>query len=115
MKTSLGATESVAWESVNDIESVITRLQTDEVSIVAVEQHMNAKPYTDVSYTTDVAFIFGNEVEGVPLHICEGATHIVHITMHGKKESLNVGVAAGIILFDARNRGGGGSDKPRIW
>jgi TrmH family RNA methyltransferase len=41
----------------------------------------------------------GNEVRGISAQSLKHATHILHIPMHGKKESLNVGVAAGIAMF----------------
>lgn len=102
VKTSLGATESVAWESCEDIEEVLIRLKNEGVTIVAVEQDKRSVPYTNATLEGRVAFIFGNEIEGVSLNAREAAYSIVHIPMHGMKESLNVAVAAGIILFHAR-------------
>jgi TrmH family RNA methyltransferase len=46
--------------------------------------------------------IFGNEVKGVPRGLLKAADAIIEIPMHGKKESLNVSVTAGIILFSIR-------------
>lgn len=102
MKTALGATETVPWEIEEDIQTLITRLNQEKVEIVAVEQHEKAIPYTEHTSVRDVAFIFGNEVEGVPEALSAEADAIVHIPMHGKKESLNVSTAAGIILFHSR-------------
>lgn len=100
-KTALGGTESVPWEQVSNTEEVVHSLQKEGVTVIAVEQHERAIPYTHLSYEGDVAFILGNEIEGVPRAVCESADHVVHIPMHGVKESLNVSVAAGIILFHA--------------
>ena len=102
IKTSLGATESVLWEHVADTEACIAKLREEDVRIVAVEQHVGAIPYTDLALGGDVAFVFGNEIDGVPPLLCESADAVVHIPMHGIKESLNVSVATGIILFHAR-------------
>lgn len=101
VKTSLGATESVAWEHVDDTSACMRKLQEEGVSIVAVEQHKQAIPYTDAVYASDTAFIFGNEIDGVPHDVCDIADTVVAIPMKGMKESLNVSVSAGIILFDA--------------
>jgi TrmH family RNA methyltransferase len=46
-----------------------------------------------------LAVIMGNEVRGIAKQSLKHADHILHIPMQGKKESLNVGVAAGIALF----------------
>lgn len=103
-KTSLGATESVAWEVCEDTMIVIDRLKKSGVRIIAVEQHERAVPYFENDVTDDTAFIFGNEIEGVPNEVCEEADMVVHIPMKGTKESLNVSVATGIVLFDAQMR-----------
>lgn len=98
-KTSLGAAETMPWEQYADIHVLMVELRNSGVDIVAVEQTPDAHPYTDHHVTADTAFIFGNEVDGVPPEVCEAANSVVHIPMHGKKESLNVSVAVGIILF----------------
>lgn len=101
-KTSLGAADTVPYEVVPDIQECIARLKKDGVRVVAVEQTDSAHVYTDVSFSEDVAFIFGNEVDGVDaavLRLCD--THML-IPMAGTKESLNVSVCAGIILFHFR-------------
>src|SRR3989338_4866788 len=48
---------------------------------------------------TPVVLVFGNEVSGLPDDILAACDAIAEIPMHGKKESLNVSVAAGIALF----------------
>jgi 23S rRNA (guanosine2251-2'-O)-methyltransferase len=104
-KTSLGATEFVPFHTYETIDECLEHLRKDGFYVVAIEQHARAVPYTDISYPEKVAFILGNEIEGVPPHVCEHADAVVYIRMHGKKESLNVGVAGGIVLFDAlRNK-----------
>ncbi len=101
LKTALGATDTVPWEVCEDTAALISRLEREGINIVSVEQHAHAVPYTEHILTHDTAFIFGNEVEGVPDTLSEAADAIVHIPMRGIKESLNVSTAAGIILFHA--------------
>jgi tRNA G18 (ribose-2'-O)-methylase SpoU len=43
-----------------------------------------------------VALVVGNEVKGVSRALLKKADHVVHIPMHGEKESLNVSVAFGV-------------------
>lgn len=102
-KTSLGATETVPYEVVEGIVSLIERLKKESVHVVAVEQTTHAVPYTTLVTKEDTAFIFGNEITGVESEVLTDATTHLHIPMSGAKESLNVSVCAGIVLFHARD------------
>ncbi len=99
LKTSLGATYSVPFESVPDIQTLLARLQEENITVVAVEQTKEAIDYKTYTPQEDVAFLFGNEITGVETEVLEKVgTHIL-IPMQGSKESLNVSVCAGVILF----------------
>jgi 23S rRNA (guanosine2251-2'-O)-methyltransferase len=98
-KTALGAMDFVPWESREEVLDVIAELTELQVDVVAVEQHERALDYRTWTPTTDTAFVFGNEVDGVPSEVCDRAHTILHIPMYGKKESLNVSVSAGVMLF----------------
>ena len=102
-KTSLGATESVAWKNVEEIQTLISELKEKGCEIVAVEQHGKSKDYKDFLQTKDTVFIFGNEIDGVSKEIINFADVVLEIPMVGTKESLNVSVTAGIILFNTRS------------
>jgi tRNA G18 (ribose-2'-O)-methylase SpoU len=102
-KTSLGATNTVSYEQVEDIGVVIDRLAREGVRIVAVELTQNAVPYSTYPYTGDIAFVFGNEITGLESEVLERIREHIMIPMSGSKESLNVSVCAGIILFRARD------------
>ncbi len=97
-KASLGAEESVPWEQIDSLPDLFAKLRTDGVEIIALEQHPKSKQYTDV-HPESFALILGNETEGIEKDILESVDTIIEIPMHGKKESLNVSVAAGIALF----------------
>jgi len=103
-KTSLGATESVSWdkkESLEETLACIADLKEDGYLIVALEQTKRSIPLQEFSVPEKVAYIVGNEVEGVRKELLQASDAVVEIPMQGKKESLNVGVAAGILLFHA--------------
>ncbi len=101
-KTSLGASAMVPYESVEDIQILLTRLKKEGVTIVAVEQTKEATDYKTYVQQGDTAYIFGNEVTGIEEDVLkESDTHIL-IPLMGEKESLNVSVTAGIILFHTR-------------
>lgn len=102
MKTSLGAVDSVPYECVPNILDRIEVLKGEGVEIVAVEQTPRAIEYTAHTLRGDAAFIFGNEVTGVERELLDAADTHISLEMRGVKESLNVSVCAGIILFNAR-------------
>ena len=101
-KTALGATETVQWEYVDDINMLIDRLRQDKVAIYAVEQvqdSISLEQFT-VRPDTTLALIFGNEVFGVSqkaIELCDGAIEIPQL---GTKHSLNISVSAGIVIWD---------------
>lgn len=98
-KTSLGAEHTVAWEHCRNIEILLKKLQKEKIFLAAVEQSQKAINYKNLRTRSSVAFILGNEVRGISPQILKKCDQIVEIPMAGKKESLNVSVTAGIILF----------------
>ncbi|MDD5623107.1 MAG: RNA methyltransferase [Candidatus Peribacteraceae bacterium] len=101
-KTALGAETSVPWEQCPDPAKVIARLQKQGWTIVALEQAKKAVNLTKYQPSSKVCLIVGHEVLGVPKELLRLCDDIVHIPMHGRKESLNVAVAAGIALHHLR-------------
>ncbi len=101
-KTSLGASAMIPWDSVASGESTSARiaaLQQEGFTVVAVEQAPNALSLHEFSVPEKVAYIVGNEIDGVSSELLHVSDVTIHIPMRGQKESLNVGVAAGIVLF----------------
>lgn len=103
-KTSLGASKTVAWERADDVGILVSKLRSDDVEIVAVEQSPRSIDYRTFSPSRSTAFIFGNERIGVRADVVGGADVVIDIKMHGDKESLNVGVAVGVVLFSVLPR-----------
>jgi tRNA G18 (ribose-2'-O)-methylase SpoU len=99
MKTSLGAVDTVSFEYVPAIETVLERLKAEGVEIVAVEIAEGSVSLYDYTPAPNVAYIFGSEVEGVPKEVLSLADRILEIPMGGQKESLNVSVTAGVVLL----------------
>ncbi len=103
-KTALGAEQSVPWEYHKNIVPVLRRLRTQNVFVIAVEQSEKSVLYTTVRPRGSWACVVGNEVLGLPLSILRVADAAAVIPMSGAKESLNVTVAAGIVLFRLRDQ-----------
>lgn len=98
-KTSLGASSYVPWEHVPTTEEAIVRLQKEDVTVVAVEQTEGAISLPSLREEGDTAYLFGNETEGVSEESIALADGAVFLPMLGKKESLNVSVCVGIVLY----------------
>ena len=101
-KTALGATESVEWEYVEDVLSLIDDLKKSNVVICPVEQAEKTTLLQEVKINPELtyALIFGNEVEGVNQQIIDKSDLILEIPQFGTKHSLNVSVCAGAVLLE---------------
>ncbi len=99
-KTALGAEKTVAWEARRNIGSLIKTLKKDGIQILAVEQDKKSISYKKFKPRGDFALILGNEVSGLPKVVLSRCDKILEIPMNGVKESLNVSVSAGIVIFE---------------
>ena len=104
-KVSLGAEKWMPWEKRTSLKRLINGLKKKGVFIIGLEKTYNSCQITDNSdcfKNRDVALIVGNEVDGISEDILQLCDEVVHIPMYGKKESLNVSVAAGIAMYEIR-------------
>lgn len=102
-KTALGAEEWVPWEYRKSAIDVVQEFAKAKRQIVALESCEGSVPIRTAEIHQDILLIIGHEVTGVPRELLELSDTIVHIAMHGKKESLNVSVATGIALDQLQN------------
>lgn len=98
-KTSLGASEMVEWERAADVLTVVEQLKDAGVTVVALEQTPQSISLAQLTRVEKIAYVFGNEITGVSSATCEACDYIVALPMLGAKESLNVSVAAGIVMY----------------
>lgn len=111
-KVALGAEKTVPWEQAS-LRPLLLELKKVGVRTVAVEQASGAKDYKRVRLPPKSALLFGNEVDGLPNSILRICDEVAEIPMRGAlvreaehprykdlgKESLNVSVAAGVVLY----------------
>ena len=106
-KVSLAAEKYVKWEHYKSTSRLIDKLKKDGYKIFAIEQSKKSVPYYKIpkSYILYSKFclVLGNEIKGLPASILKRADKILEIPMRGKKESLNVAVAFGIVAFHIIN------------
>jgi len=102
-KTAIGAEEWIDWEYTEDPIKLISALKADGWTIVALELTDSAQSINDYVAPAKTCLVLGHEVTGVSEEILSVCDDTVMIPMLGKKESLNVSVAAGIALGRMRN------------
>ena len=102
-KTALGAQDSVDWKYFKTTTEAIEHLKKDHYKVFAVEQVTNSISLENIAELSvdKIAFIFGNEVTGVDQEIISLCDGCVEIPQFGMKHSLNISVAAGIVLWEA--------------
>jgi len=100
VKSALGAEEAVSWEQKENPEKLITDLKKDNFEIIALEQDSRAQDYRKVKTKEKIALLVGNETEGLSQTLLNLSDVVAQIPMRGDKESLNVSVAAGVVLYE---------------
>ncbi len=100
-KTALWAEQTTDWEYSKDAISCIEELKSQWYQIYAVELTETAVDYKELftDKSEKVCLIMGNEVSGVSDEVLSMVDKTVIIPMLGQKESLNVSVAAGIVMY----------------
>ena len=102
-KTAIGAENTIPWEYSANPNEVITTLKQDGFTIAALEYSNTSVEISTYAVPKKIALILGHEVLGVSQELQNASDVILHIPMHGIKESLNVSVATGITLYQLRN------------
>lgn len=99
-KTALGAETTVSWEYVKSLTSLLTKLKKQGYTLIAIEQAEHSLDYKKVQVIPEkTVCILGNEVTGLSSAVLKKVDIVAEIPMKGSKESLNVAVAGGIVLF----------------
>lgn len=101
-KTALGATETVEWKYFENPLEAIRISQNRGYRIVGVEQVAGSIPLQlfKLSAGNKMVLVFGNEVEGVSEKVLACCDACIEIPQSGMKHSLNVSVAAGMVLWE---------------
>lgn len=108
-KTALGATESVRWEYREETVAAISELRNKGCRILAVEQAEGAVMLDQLQLLEGekYALVFGHEIRGVEQQVVERSDLCIEIPQFGTKHSLNISVAAGIVIWEMFRRLGG--------
>jgi tRNA G18 (ribose-2'-O)-methylase SpoU len=98
-KTALGAVETVPWRYFNNPLDAITELKSQKINIIALEHTNKSIPYYKFTFNFPFCLMLGNEVEGLSGKLISQADSAIEIPMFGLKQSLNVTVAFGIVMY----------------
>ncbi|HEX9943846.1 MAG TPA: tRNA (guanosine(18)-2'-O)-methyltransferase TrmH [Thermoanaerobaculia bacterium] len=98
------------------LAEALDRLKGRGLRVLAAHPTPAAVPFREVDYTLPTALLVGNEDFGLTVEALAGADLVVTIPMEGMGTSLNVSVAAALILFEAQRqrRAAGFYDRPRL-
>lgn len=99
VRSTMGAIFRVKVIECEDLTKTIKELKRHKINIYATDLKTDKSIY-DVEYKKS-AIVIGNEANGVSNEILELADTRIKIPMRGKTESLNAGVATGIVLYEA--------------
>jgi 23S rRNA (guanosine2251-2'-O)-methyltransferase len=100
-KTALGAADTVDWIQFENISEAIHQLKENRYAVYAIEQAEQSISLEKFKLSSDkkIAVVFGNEVTGVQDTVMQQCDGCIEIPQHGMKHSLNVSVAAGVVLW----------------
>lgn len=99
-KTAIGAEKAVAWTYSPKTVDVLQLLKAQGYMIFAVEQTRESQSLQDINWLGGkLAFVFGNEIDGVSEEVLEICDVCIEIPQAGTKHSLNISVACGIVLW----------------
>ncbi len=100
-KTALGGEKSIDWEYYKDANEILISLKQKGFKVYSIELSDSAIDYKSLYKNTpeNICFVLWNEVKWVDSKILDISDEIVMIPMLGNKESLNVSVAAGIVMY----------------
>lgn len=108
VQTASGAAESVPYIMVTNLARTIDTLQEHGIEVIGTADESEVGVY-DLPLSGSVAWVLGAEGKGLRRLTRERCDRLVRIPMHGQVESLNVSVAAGVVLYETlrqRSRAG---------
>jgi 23S rRNA (guanosine2251-2'-O)-methyltransferase len=100
IKTSAGALHIIPVCRENSLKDAVVFLKNSGIRVVAATEKA-AKNYTVADMSVPVAILMGSEDEGVSPEILRVCDELVKVPQFGSIQSLNVSVAAGVMIYEA--------------
>ena len=98
-KASAGASTYVPIVKVTNIAHTIDTLKNSGIWVAGAAEEASCL-YTDVDFRVPVCLVLGSEGKGLRRLVKQKCDYLVHLPMLGKIDSLNVSVAAGVLLYE---------------
>lgn len=102
-KSAAGALEHTPVVRIGNVSQALERLKQRGFWIYGLDER-GSQPYDQVDYSEPTALVFGGEGRGLHQQVRERCDLLVRIPLAGSIPSLNVSVAAGVVLFEWRRR-----------
>lgn len=103
-KTAMGSINYLKWSENKSTFDVIDQLKQKKYHVIGLETAPSAKHYTAKYPKGPIAFVLGNERYGLEKDVLNYCDEVRKISVFGIKNSLNVGIAAGVVGFEWRNQ-----------
>ncbi len=87
-----------------DLNAAVQSLRDENWQLIAAHVSDSARDYRDVDYTRKVAIVLGSELDGLSPEAIDAADETIALPLEGMVASLNVSVAAAIILYEAQRQ-----------
>ena len=82
------------------VSGFVEAMKRAEKDILAIDIIPNAKPLSDAELPANGVLVFGSEKDGLSKPLQDSAREVIHIEQFGSTRSVNVGVAAGIVMYE---------------
>lgn len=99
IKTSAGALHTIPVCRENSLKDAVVFLKNSGVKVVAATEKA-AELYTDTDLSAPVAILMGSEDTGISNELLKISDELVKLPQFGKIQSLNVSVAAGVLMYE---------------
>ena len=105
-KTALGAEDTVDWKYVKHTLEAVEELHNEGYTVLAIEQVEGSTMLDELELEPDkkYAIVMGNEVKGVQQEVIDACDGCIEIPQYGTKQSLNVSVTTGTVLWEFANK-----------
>ena len=101
LQISQGAFVNMKFYEVTNIKNELNKLKKNNFWIVGLENSIDAKPWYSIQYSDRTAIVVGSEGRGIRKKVLETCDFIATIPMQGITNSLNVGAATSVIVFES--------------
>lgn len=103
-KTAMGTDAVVASKWLGHAHEALDVCSSEGIAVVALETVANSRPIESATFPRPCAIILGNERYGLGKDVIKRASFTAHIPLFGRKNSLNIGIACGILGYEIRRQ-----------